>query len=112
LSASFCDRHSADEPDSDGAIVKPAPANCPNCGADVPSGARTCPECGADEKTGWSEEACVGALNLPDETFDYHDFVSREFGKKKPLPHGIKWFWWAVAVVLATMLLAGLVVFR
>jgi len=84
------------------------PDNCPNCGAEVPAGAKACPACGADEKTGWSEEAHVGGLNLPDETFDYDEFVDREFGKKKVLPHGISWFWWAVAIVLAALFLAAM----
>ena len=55
------------------------PENCPNCGADVPSGARACPECGADEKTGWAEDAEVGNLGIPEESFDYNEYVKREF---------------------------------
>ena len=43
-----------------------APETCPNCGADVPSGAKACPECGADEQTGWSETAYASHLGLPD----------------------------------------------
>jgi len=75
---------------------------CPNCGADVPPKAKACPECGADEKTGWSEAAGTEGLDLPDENFDYEDFVKREFGggKKNPVPHGIHWFWWAVAIIV------------
>jgi len=88
------------------------PENCPHCGADVPAGAKACPACGADEKTGWSEEAHVGGLNLPDEEFDYDEFVDREFGKKKVLPHGISWFWWAVAIVLAALFLAAMIGLR
>jgi hypothetical protein len=78
----------------------------------VPVGAKACPECGADEKTGWSEEAGVGSLNLPDESFDYEDFVQREFGRKKALPHGISRFWWMVAVMLALLFAAGLFALR
>jgi uncharacterized membrane protein YvbJ len=75
--------------------------NCPNCGADLPKKAKACPECGADEKTGWSEEAYASSLDLPDEEFDYDKFVENEFGeKKKVLPQGIHWFWWAIAVAL------------
>jgi uncharacterized membrane protein YvbJ len=85
------------------------PETCPNCGADVPSGARACPECGADEKTGWSEEAYASSLNLPDESFDYDEFTEREFRKKKVLPHGMKWFWWVVAIVLVALFILGLV---
>ena len=74
--------------------------NCPNCGAEVPRRARACPECGSDDQTGWSEEARVGGLDLPDDQFDYDDFVKQEFGGKKPLPRGIHWFWWLVAVLV------------
>lgn len=88
------------------------PENCPNCGAEVPAHAQACPACGADEKTGWSEEAHVGGLDLPGESFDYEDFVEREFGKKKVLPHGISWFWWLVAILLAALFVAGLIGFR
>lgn len=76
------------------------PEICPNCGAEVPPQARACPECGADEQTGWSDAAHAERLGLPDEQFDYHDFVRREFSKPKPppIPRGIHWFWWLVAV--------------
>lgn len=76
------------------------PEICPNCGASVPRNAKACPECGADEHTGWSEEARNAGLDLPDEDFDYQDFVQREFGKGKPVPHGLHWFWWLVAVLV------------
>ncbi len=79
------------------------PDACPNCGADVPSGARCCPECGADEKTGWSEEAASSHLGLPDDSFDYEDFVKREFGGAEPRPRGISWLWWATAVLLLAL---------
>lgn len=82
-----------------------APEICPNCGAEVPRNARACPECGADEKTGWSEAARHGHLDLPDEDFDYDDFVEKEFGGKTAVPRGLHWFWWLVAfIVLATFL--------
>jgi len=89
------------------------PESCPNCGADVPHGAKACPECGSDESTGWSDEARYDGLNLPDDKFDYDDFVQREFaGASKPAPpHGISWFWWVIAIaVLAGFL--GWFVFR
>jgi hypothetical protein len=77
----------------------------------VPRDAKACPECGADETTGWSDEAYVGGLNLPDESFDYDEFVDREFGTKKALPRGIGWFWWVVGVILVLLFAAGLVRF-
>lgn len=77
------------------------PDQCPNCGAEVPPRARSCPECGSDESTGWSEEAKVGALGLPDDNFDYNEFVKEEFGNQHPLkPKGAKWYWWLVALAL------------
>jgi uncharacterized membrane protein YvbJ len=77
-----------------------SPDLCPNCGAEVPRRARACPQCGADEQTGWSEVAQTSGLELPDQEFDYDDFVEREFGGKKPVPRGIHWFWWLVALGL------------
>lgn len=76
----------------------PAPETCPNCGADVPRRAKACPECGSDEKTGWSEEATSQSLDLPDDEFNYDEFVQREFGKPKRSP--MKTFWWLVALAL------------
>ncbi len=76
------------------------PEVCPNCGGEVPPGARACPHCGSDEQTGWSEEAETGGLDLPEEKFDYDDFVKREFGGGTPGPRGVRWWWWLIAVVL------------
>ena len=84
------------------------PEICPNCGAEVPPKARACPECGADEQTGWSEAARTDGLDLPDENFDYDDFVKREFGGKSPVPRGIHWFWWVVALLVAAAFIAYL----
>jgi hypothetical protein len=82
-----------------------SPEVCPNCGAEVPPNAKSCPECGSDEQTGWAEEAHVGGLDLPEQEFDYDEFVKREFGPKSPIPHGLHWFWWVVGIlVLLTFL--------
>lgn len=93
------------------------PESCPNCGADVPRGAKACPECGSDENTGWSEEARASGLGLPDDSFDHDEFVARELGEDRPGPdrlktHGIKWHWWAVALVLAALFLFGFLLLR
>ena len=82
------------------------PETCPNCGADVPANARACPECGADEHTGGSEAARTDGLDLPDENFDYQDFVKTEFGGKSAVPRGIHWFWWIVALLVAAAFIA------
>ena len=77
----------------------PAPETCPNCGADVPRKAKACPECGSDESTGWSDDAQVQSLDLPDDNFDYDEYVKREFGGK-PKRSFRQMFWWVVAVIL------------
>ena len=73
---------------------------CPHCGAEVPAKALACPECGSDEQTGWSDVAATEGLDLPEENFDYQDFVEREFGGKSPVPRGIHWGWWLTPVLL------------
>ncbi len=76
------------------------PEICPNCGAEVPPQAKACPECGSDEQTGWSDQARNAALGLPEEDFDYEEFVQREFGPARPVRSGLSWYWWLVAVGL------------
>ncbi len=83
-----------------------SPETCPNCGADVPPNSAACPQCGSDEQTGWSESAHTDSLDLPDQEFDYSDFVKREFGGKAPKPRGISWFWWVIAAVVLLAFLA------
>jgi uncharacterized membrane protein YvbJ len=79
----------------------PAPETCPNCGADVPRKAKACPECGSDESTGWSDDAQVQNLGLPDDEFNYEEFTQREFGKPKKSPRQM--LWWVVAVILLVL---------
>ena len=81
------------------------PETCPNCGADVPPNARVCPGCGADEKTGWSDSAAADRLGIPDDNFDYDQFVKAEFGPQPVKPHGIHWLWWITALILVLLLL-------
>lgn len=75
------------------------PDFCPNCGEEIPPRANVCPHCGSDEKTGWSEEAGNSGLDLPDENFNYDEYVKNEFGGKVK-PRGLHWFWWLVALLL------------
>jgi len=81
------------------------PEVCHLCGAEVPRNAKACPECGSDELTGWSEHAASGDLWRPDEEFDYERFVEEEFGKPGARAHGIRWFWWVVALGIVAALL-------
>ena len=72
----------------------------------MPTKARVCPECGADEQTGWSEVARTDGLDLPDQNFDYDDFIKHEFGDGRPVPRGIHWFWWVIAFLLVAAFLS------
>ena len=81
------------------------PVVCPVCGEDVPSGAVACPECGADHKSGWRKDAdAYDAVDLPDEDFNYDEFIAAEFGSV-PKPAGIKTFWWIAAIVIIIVLI-------
>ena len=87
--------------------LKRPPDICPQCGAEVPANARACPECGSDEETGWSDRAAADRLGLPDEEFDYDEFVKEEFGPPAPVrPRGVNWFWWVMAVLVLMALLS------
>jgi hypothetical protein len=80
------------------------PETCPHCGAVVPRDAAACPECGADEQTGWSERASSQRLDLPDDEFNYEEFVRHEFAtpsEPRIRAPGVSWLWWGVAVLLA-----------
>jgi len=81
------------------------PFSCPACGEDVPRGARACPECGACEKSGWSDEARSDGLDLPDDEFNYEQFVADEFGEgsRKSRPHKL---WALVALVVMVAFIA------
>ena len=83
---------------------KPRSFSCPICGEDVPAGARACPECGACEKSGWSADAGGDGLGLPEEEFDYDQFVAEEFegGDKKRTTPRI----WVVAAIMVLIALA------
>lgn len=81
-----------------------SPEICPVCGEAVPERARACPGCGADERTGWSEEARYHELGLPDEEFDYDDFVQREFHGQAPRRRNARLWWWVAVGALALFL--------
>jgi hypothetical protein len=81
------------------------PEVCPNCGVVLPRKAKVCPGCGSDEKTGWSDSAYADNLGIPDENFNYENFVKEEFGSRSPKPRGIHWVSWLTALLLALLFL-------
>jgi hypothetical protein len=84
------------------------PEACPHCGAEVPPNARACPNCGSDAQTGWSDGAATSGLDLPEDSFDYDDFVKREFAGPSARPRGVGWFWWLAAILVLLTFLAML----
>lgn len=76
------------------------PDVCPVCSEQVPPGALACPECGADHNSGWREDAeTYEVLDLPEEDFDYDQFVREEFGSSFK-PAGLKTIWWVTAILI------------
>ena len=82
------------------ATFKP-PGQCPSCGEWVPRKAAACDCCGACELSGWKGDAGIyDGLDLPEDDFDYDEFIANEFGEGKPKKPAIPHLWWWVAVVL------------
>ena len=82
------------------------PKVCPVCGEDVPGTALACPECGADHTSGWREDAeTYDAVDLPDEDFNYDEFVQQEFGSSAK-PGAIKTIWWIAAFLIIIAFIA------
>jgi transposase len=85
----------------------PTPETCPLCGADVPARAKACPECGADHATGWSDQARYDSLDLPDQEFDYDEFVQREFAGRAMKRRTPAWILWTGFGLLLIAVLFG-----
>lgn len=88
---------------------------CPQCGAEVPVGSKGCQACSprkvaqrvsrkkrkqTRKKRSWEQDSAYDGLDLPDDDFDYDDYVAREFGGKPHRQVGIAWYWWLTAVLL------------
>ena len=81
------------------------PEVCPVCGEDVPRDALACPECGADHNSGWKEDAgTYDGVDLPEDNFNYEDFVKQEFGLRAK-PAGFKTVWWIAGILLIIVFL-------
>jgi hypothetical protein len=89
---------------------------CPFCDREVRVG-KPCPGCAKKQKTSpkparksWEQDASSDGLDLPDDDFDYDDFVAREFGKAPHRRIGVKWYWWLLGIVVLAAMIAGLVI--
>ena len=89
---------------------RPPPEICPVCGDSVPPRAAACPGCGADHATGWdAEQTRYDGLDLPDDEFDYDEFIAREFGARGGRRPRRRRVWVvAVAIVAAAFLYLAL----
>jgi hypothetical protein len=76
------------------------PAECAQCGADIPPRAHACPVCGADERTGWREQSVYDGLNLPDEDTDNDP---RSAARSSRPRDRLAWYW--VLTIVAVLLL-------
>jgi len=87
---------------------------CPFCGTEVAVGTN-CSGCAKKSKKpilrkkSWAQDKSADGLNLPSDDFDYDDFIAREFGKAPHKKTGLKWYWWALAVVLLVGMIYGVV---
>lgn len=88
---------------------------CPFCDSEVQVG-ESCKGCAkktkpasAKSKRPQPHDEIYDGLDLPDDDFDYDEFVAREFGG---LPHkktGVKRHWWLLAVAILALMLLFLV---
>lgn len=82
---------------------------CPFCECEVRVG-KPCPTCrtAADGgKKPWERDKSSDGLDLPATDFDYDEFVAREFGEAPHTKSGLKWYWWALAIVLLAAMAIG-----
>lgn len=89
---------------------------CPECGAEVRVGSKGCAKCASQQATkkwdddaeakprrpkkSWEQDEVYDGLDLPEDEFDYDEFIEREFrgGRRHKPSQG--WLWWGVGVVL------------
>jgi hypothetical protein len=85
---------------------------CPFCDSQVIVG-KPCPGCKKAtpkkrKKRSWEQSETYDGLDLPDDDFDYDEYVAREFGKTPHRQIGIPWYWWLLAIALLVAMGAGL----
>ncbi len=84
---------------------------CPGCGTELKVGVNGCPKCSKPTRRkkrpkkkeapkSWEQDSTYDGVSLPDDDFDYDEFVAREFGKAPHRKVPIQWYWWVTAIVL------------
>lgn len=85
---------------------------CPYCDTEVRVG-EPCPGCSKKarklraKKHSWEQDKSMDGLGLPDDDFNYDDFIAREFGKAPHQALGVKWYWWLLGVVVLAGMIAS-----
>jgi hypothetical protein len=98
-------------------MTAPLSYQCPFCDREVRVG-QACPGCAAKQKPkpkpkpkpprkSWEQDRTYDGTDLPDEDFDYEDFVAREFGRSPHRRIGVKWYWWLLGVAVLAAMVAG-----
>lgn len=72
---------------------------CPECGAEVKVGSPGCPKCNDLDPWEIEDNDVYDGLDLPDDDFNYDDFVEKEFGESIP-KRGLPMVWWVTGVIL------------
>src|SRR5687767_8387186 len=81
---------------------------CPTCGNEVVVG-KPCPHCANQAqpkkaRKSWEQDSSADGLDLPDDDFNYDEFVAREFGKTPHRKLGVPWYWWLLGIgILITL---------
>ena len=90
---------------------------CPFCDREARVG-QPCPGCAARKskkrerakagsparRKSWEQDPSHDGLDLPDDDFDYDEFVAREFGGAPHQRIGVKWYWWLLGVITLSAL--------
>lgn len=90
---------------------------CPGCDQNVPVG-QNCPRCAkpakskktasARERKSWEQDSAYDGTDIPDDDFDYDEFIAKEFGKNPIRKSGLAWYWYLVAVFLILSMFYGI----
>jgi hypothetical protein len=89
---------------------------CPSCDREVVVG-KPCGICAKRSKPAPvksrrppAHDEIYDGLDLPDDDFDYDEFVAREFGHMPHKKTGVKWYWWVVALAVLSLMALGLAI--
>lgn len=85
---------------------------CPFCECEVRVG-EPCPGCAEKakrtilKKRSRQQHQSPDGLDLPDDDFNYEDYIAREFGRVPHRALGIKWYWWMLGFAVLASMVAG-----